>query len=619
MGHRRLAIIDVAGGAQPLANEDDTCWIVFNGEVYNHRTLRPQLEAAGHRFRTSSDTETIVHAWEEYGPACVERLEGMFAFAILDERRRELFIARDRLGKKPLYYAVLDGVLHFASELPALAASPSWKGDLDLSGLEGYLSLGYLLAPSTPFAGVFKLPPAHTLHVKDGRLTTRRYWDVTEFDSDRRAASTVVLDAVDETLGAAVTDRLESEVPLGAFLSGGIDSGLVVSYMAEALGDRLVTTTVGFAEAAHNELAAARLTAAHVKARHHEHLIEPSLDEVLDPATIGCGEPMADSSAIPTWYVSRAARSHVTVALSGDGGDETFAGYDFRYVPHVLESQARRMLPGSAGRRLARWTGRAWPRGPHVPRALRAGTLLDNLSRDAASAFYVDLCFLKPASTRALMGLRPGRRARQRRVRDGHRCLPPVPVELAADARAVHGPARLHAERPARESGPHEHEARAGGAESLSRSSRRRAGFQICRPAFVNAAGPASGSCASWRSGGCRPHWPPCRNAGSRRRSAPGSPGPTPAATRTRCSGRPRAPAPLIDRSVLRTWFDEHRAGRADHSYVLWAAWVLERWLRTVGTTRRRRATDVVATHAMQDRLSPWPSAARLAACCVSG
>ena len=269
------------------------------------------------------------------------------------------------------------------------------------------MSLGYWLAPSTPFTGVFKLAPAHTLHVKDGRLTTRRYWDVTRFDSDQRGEN-ALLDAVDETLGAAVRDRLESEVPLGAFLSGGIDSGLIVSYMAEALGDRLVTTTVGFAEAAHNELAAARLTAAHVKALHHEHLIEPSLDEVLDPATIGCGEPMADSSAIPTWYVSRAARSHVTVALSGDGGDETFAGYDFRYVPHVLESRARRLVPGAAGRRLARWTGRAWPRGPRVPSPLRAGTLLDNLSRDAASAFYVDLCFLKPAPTRALMGLDPG-------------------------------------------------------------------------------------------------------------------------------------------------------------------------------------------------------------------
>ena len=249
--------------------------------------------------------------------------------------------------------------------------------------------------------------------------------------------------------------------------------------MAEALGDRLVTTTVGFAEAAHNELAAARLTAAHVKALHHEHLIEPSLDEVLDPATIGCGEPMADSSAIPTWYVSRAARSHVTVALSGDGGDETFAGYDFRYVPHVLESQARRLLPGAAGRRLARWTGRAWPRGQHVPKALRAGTLLDNLSRDAASAFYVDLCFLKPAPTRALMGLDAGDErdsAAYAAVTDVYRRCP---SSCAADARAVHGPARLHAERPAGESGSHEHEARAGSAQPLSRSPRRRAGLRM--------------------------------------------------------------------------------------------------------------------------------------------
>ena len=381
-----------------------------------------------------------MHAWEEYGPACVDRLEGMFAFAIYDERRRELFIARDRLGKKPFFYAVLDGVLHFASELPALAASPSWKGELDLSGLEGYLSLGYFLAPSTPFAGVFKLPPAHTLHVKDGRVDDRDATGTSrEFDSDQRDETSVCSTPSTRRSARPCTDRLESEVPLGAFLSGGIDSGLVVSYMAEALGDRLVTTTVGFAEAAHNELAAARLTAAHVKARHHEHLIEPSLDEVLDPATIGCGEPLADSSAIPTWYVSRAARSHVTVALSGDGGDETFAGYDFRYVPHVLESHARRLMPGDAGRRLARWTGRAWPRGPRVPKALRAGTLLDNLSRDAASAFYVDLCFLKPAPTQGADGARPGRRVatapRYAAVTDAYRRCPSS--DAAARARST--------------------------------------------------------------------------------------------------------------------------------------------------------------------------------------
>ena len=591
LGHRRLAIIDVAGGAQPIANEDDTCWIVFNGEVYNYRTLRPELEAGGHRFRTWSDTETIVHAWEQYGPACVERLEGMFAFAIFDERRRELFIARDRLGKKPLYYAVLDGVLHFASELPALTASPLWKGDLDLSGLEGYLSLGYWLAPSTPFAGVFKLPPAHTLHVKDGRLTTRRYWDVTEFDSDRRGEH-VVLDAVDEALGAAVTDRLESEVPLGAFLSGGIDSGLVVSYMAEALGERLVTTTVGFAEAAHNELAAARLTATHLKARHHEHLIEPSLDEVLDPATIGCGEPMADSSAIPTWYVSRAARSHVTVALSGDGGDETFAGYDFRYVPHVLESQARRMLPGTAGRRLARWTARAWPRGPQVPRALRAGTLLDNLSRDPASAFYVDLCFLKPAQTRALMGLDAGDErdsAAYATVTDVYRrCPSSSPLTRAQYT-------DLHVYMPNdplvkvdRMSMKHGLEVRSPFLDrrvvelafkiAPGLRQRGRTGKWILRelakrrlPAALSAM-PKRGFTApvgAWIAG---PH------AGRYEDEVLGP---------TACAGA------VIDRSLLRTWFDEHRTGRADHSYVLWAAWVLERWLRTVGTTQST-ATDVV-------------------------
>ena len=218
-----------------MANEDGTCWIVFNGEIYNHRTLRPVLEAAGHRFRTSSDTEAILHAYEEFGPACVERLEGMFAFAIYDERRRELFVARDRLGKKPFFYAVLDGVLHFASELPALAASPSWNGDLDLTASRATCRSA-TSSRRTPFYRRLQAG-ARPLAARQGR--PRRRPDGTgtsrEFDTDQRGEN-AVLDAVDETLGAAVTDRLESEVPLGAFLSGGIDSGLVVSYMAEALG-----------------------------------------------------------------------------------------------------------------------------------------------------------------------------------------------------------------------------------------------------------------------------------------------------------------------------------------------------------------------------------------------
>jgi asparagine synthase (glutamine-hydrolysing) len=403
LGHRRLAIIDRAGGQQPMSNEDGTCWIVFNGEVYNHRELRPKLEARGHVFRTHSDTEAILHAWEEYGRACVDHLEGMFAFVIYDGRRQELFAARDRLGKKPFFYTVLDGVLHFASELPALCRAARWRGEIDLGALEGYLSLGYFLAPATIYRDVFKLPPASWLHASNGRITTDEYWDVPEFDTDHRPTD-VILDDIDRTLGAAVHARLESEVPLGAFLSGGIDSGLVVSYMAEALGDRLVTATVGFGGAEHNELEAAALTAAHVGSRHFAVTVTPQLDDVIGPVIAGLGEPLADSSAIPTWYVSREARRHVTVALSGDGGDETFAGYDFRYVPHAIEASARQMMPTALQPGVG-WLGARWPRSPRIPRALRAGTLLENLGRDPAGAYYADLAFLKPADARALMGL----------------------------------------------------------------------------------------------------------------------------------------------------------------------------------------------------------------------
>jgi len=408
LGHRRLAIIDRAGGHQPMANEDDTCWIVFNGEVYNHRDLRPELEARGHRYRTASDTETILHAYEEYGPDCVEKLEGMFAFVIYDGRRRELFAARDRLGKKPFFYATLGGMFHFASELPALSVSPLWKGEIDLTAIEGYLSLGYFIAPRTIYRDVHKLMPGHWLRISGGRIETRQYWDVTEFDTDHRPAEALLAD-IDATLRDAVHARLESEVPLGAFLSGGIDSGLIVSYMAEVLDDRLVTASVGFGGSEHNELDAAALTAGHFKSRHYAEIIEPRLDEVIGPVTDHLGEPLADSSAIPTWYVSRAARRHVTVALSGDGGDEAWAGYDFRYVPLTMEEQARRWIPRALMPAIG-WLGSRWPRSRSLPKALRAGTLLENLGRDPAGAYYADLAFLKPAEARRLLGMSPDRR-----------------------------------------------------------------------------------------------------------------------------------------------------------------------------------------------------------------
>jgi asparagine synthase (glutamine-hydrolysing) len=407
LGHRRLAIIDRAGGRQPISNEDGTCWIIFNGEIYNHRSLRPLLEAKGHRFRTVSDTEVMLHAYEEFGPSCVERFEGMFAFAIYDGRRQELFAARDRLGKKPFFYTVLDGVFHFASELPALAHSPRWRGEVDLTALEGYLSLGYFIAPSTIYRNVHKLMPGHWLRVADGKVETRQYWDVQEFDTDGRSDQEL-LGEIDAALRQAVHDRLESEVPLGAFLSGGIDSGLVVSYMAESLGDRLVTASVGFGDAAHNELEAAGIVAKHFHSHHHASEIQPALDDVIEPVTSHLGEPLADSSAIPTWYVSRAARAHVTVALTGDGGDETFAGYDFRYVPHALEASVRSLMPEALSPAAA-WLGTRWPRSPRLPKPLRVGTLAENLGRDPAAAYYADLAFLKPADARRLMGLDPDR------------------------------------------------------------------------------------------------------------------------------------------------------------------------------------------------------------------
>jgi asparagine synthase (glutamine-hydrolysing) len=404
LGHRRLSIIDRAGGHQPMASEDDRCWIVFNGEIYNHKPLRRALEARGHRFRTVSDTEVILHAYEEYGPGCLERLNGMFAFVICDTRTREVFAARDRLGKKPLFYAVLDGVVHLASEIKALRRSPRWDGTLDLSTLEGYLSLGYLVEPRTPYRHVQKLEAGHWLRIAAGRIDTRKYWDVTEFDTDTRPDAAILAD-LEALLADAVGCRLESEVPLGAFLSGGIDSGLVVSWMTEALGPGVITTSVGFEERAHNELEAAALTAGAFHTAHHPATLEPRLDEVFDTLVDAFDEPFADASAIPTYYVSKAARAHVTVALTGDGGDEAFGGYDFRYELHALEARARRFLPGRPGRTVVGWLGRHWPRDPRLPRPLRAGTVLENLALPPEAAYYADLCIVKPSDARALLGL----------------------------------------------------------------------------------------------------------------------------------------------------------------------------------------------------------------------
>jgi asparagine synthase (glutamine-hydrolysing) len=579
LGHRRLAIIDRAGGAQPMSNEDGTCWIVFNGEVYNHRALRPVLEARGHRFRTSADTEVILHAYEEYGTGCVERLEGMFAFAVYDGRRRELFIARDRLGKKPLFYAVLGGALHFASELGALRASPMWEGDIDLSAVEGYLSLGYFLAPQTAYRGVSKLEPGCWLRLSGGRLTGARYWDVQEFDTDRRDEGALV-DEIGQTMRAAVHDRLESEVPLGAFLSGGIDSGLVVSFMAEALGDRLVTTSVGFAESAHNELDAASITARQFNAHHHAEVVAPQLEEVFDEVVDACGEPLADSSAIPTWYVSRCARRHVTVALSGDGGDETFAGYDFRYVPHALEERARRVIPGTLGRRMAGWMAHQWPRSPGLPRPLRLGTIWDNLSRDPASAYYLDLCFLKPNETRALLGVAPGDDPADSPVYGAvtepyRRCPSPDALQRAqyADLKVYMPNDPLV--KVDRMSMAHSLEVR------CPLLDRRLVEMAFRIPSAMKLRGRTGKVLLRELARARLPRQ--LATLPKRGFTVPIGEwiaGPYQQAFRDEVLATNSRVASLLDTAFLRRILTEHRPGMASHAYTLWAVWLLERWLR---------------------------------------
>ena len=331
LGMRRLSIIDLAGGHQPMAGEDGSITIVFNGEIYNFLELQPLLEARGHRFKTRSDTEAIVHAYEEFGPACVDLLRGMFAFAIWDEREKKLFIARDRVGKKPLYYGLTsEGTFVFGSELKSLLEHPEVERAINPEALDAYFTLGYVPDPLTIFRNIHKLPPGHHLSFVDGRVSIQRYWDFNfePGDSRREADYTEELRGL---LDESVRLRLISDVPLGAFLSGGIDSSTVVALMARHMGQPVKTFSIGFHEDSYNELEYARLTAQKFGTDHHEFFVTPEICDVVDELVRHFDEPFADSSAIPTYIVSKLAREHVKVVLSGDGGDEVFGGYT-RYV-----------------------------------------------------------------------------------------------------------------------------------------------------------------------------------------------------------------------------------------------------------------------------------------------
>ena len=393
LGHRRLAIIDLSSGKQPMKDEETGSVIVFNGEIYNFLELREELLAKGYCFSTKSDTEVILKAYQAWGPDCVQRLYGMFAFALWDGQERKLFLARDRLGKKPLYYWLNGPLLVFASEIKSLLAFGAPR-ELGPEAIDCYFSFGYIPSPLTIFRAIRKLPPAHALIFSDNDLKEFRYWEIKFAPWERPLKAT--LKEFWPLFEEAVRTRLISEVPLGAFLSGGIDSPLVVAKMQEILRQPVLTNSIGFDDPRLNELPVAREIAAHLGTEHREFVVKPDVKDVLPKLAWHFDEPLADSSAVPTYYVCQMARQNVTVALSGDGGDESFGGYTFRYIPHLWESRLRGKIPLPLRSLVFCLLGKIYPRSSRLPKPLRLKTILQNLAVSDAKAFYRDLVWLPP-------------------------------------------------------------------------------------------------------------------------------------------------------------------------------------------------------------------------------
>ncbi len=389
LGHRRLSIIDLSSGQQPLFNEDGSVVVVYNGEIYNFPELAEELSHCGHVFRTRCDTEVIVHAWEEWGETCVERFRGMFAFTLWDRNQRALFMARDRLGIKPLYYAELaDGQLIFASELKGLLAHPGLQREIDPRAVEDYFAYGYVPDPKTILRQARKLPPGYTLTIRHGQAmpSPRQYWDVC-FDSRSPMDEDEAGKELMARLKEAVDIRLIAEVPLGAFLSGGVDSSAVVTMMAE-LSDKAVNTcSISFGDPKFNE---ARYAAQVAERYHTDHQVEevnPDDFDLIDKLANLYDEPFADSSAMPTYRVCQLARKRVTVALSGDGGDENLTGYR-RYRWHQNEERLRKLLPSAIRQPLFGLLGRLYPKADWAPKVLRAKSTFEALARDSVGGYF---------------------------------------------------------------------------------------------------------------------------------------------------------------------------------------------------------------------------------------
>ena len=394
LGMRRLSIIDLAGGHQPMSGEDDSVTIVFNGEIYNYLELEPLLESRGHRFRSRSDTEVVVHAYEEFGPRCLDMLRGMFAFAIWDDAKQTLFLARDRVGKKPLYYSLTaNDTLVFGSELKSLLRHPEIKRQIDPEALDAYFTFGYVPDPLSIFKGIHKLPPGHYLNFVNGRISVHEYWDF-QFETTEERQEKDYTDELRSLLDESVRLRLISDVPLGAFLSGGIDSSTVVALMARNMDQPVKTFSIGFHEDSYNELEFARLTAKKFGTDHHEFIVTPDICDIVDELVWHFDEPFADSSAIPTYMVSKLARDHVTVILSGDGGDEVFGGYT-RYVVE----QKRKLfshLPGFVRK------GLMGPLSRNLPHATLGRNFLHNVALDSLDR-YLDSVSIFTALNRELL------------------------------------------------------------------------------------------------------------------------------------------------------------------------------------------------------------------------
>jgi asparagine synthase (glutamine-hydrolysing) len=403
LGHRRLSIIDVATGQQPLFNEDGSVVIVFNGEIYNYQELIPELQAAGHVFHTRSDTEVIVHAWEQWGEACVQRFRGMFAFALWDRNRQTFFMARDRLGVKPMYYAVLpDGMLLFGSELKSLLAHGGLRKDIDPLALEDYFALGYVPEPRTIYRGARKLPPAHTLVIRRGEPVPepREFWDV-RFTLDSRISEAEACEELRRRLNESVKLRMIAEVPLGAFLSGGVDSSAVVAAMAGQSSGPVNTCSIGFDVPQYNESEFAKMVADRYRTNHHLQVVKSDDFDLIDTLARLYDEPYADSSAIPTYRVCQLARQQVTVALSGDGGDEVFGGYR-RYRLHMMEERMRSALPQGLRGPLFGFLGRVYPKADWAPRMFRAKTTFEGMARNSIEAYFQSVSFVKDGLRRQL-------------------------------------------------------------------------------------------------------------------------------------------------------------------------------------------------------------------------